>query len=242
MNINLDHWGESDFNDWISEPRFSGKRLYFFGELELTLDWFRTQVEKQLAAVQDKFNELLHMETDADFYLHALLGDRSFASFIAEKLTTFEQDFEDFQQAVTELKSDKPYGVDWLDMKATLIPLAEGIENTLTEAISQLGKAHDYLEEQQIDEVRLVHWDAILVRMEQAHQSYKEAVSAIDTSILGYKGDEKNREYILREAERILHRPRWIAASLMDDLRGTIARFKHITEADLHIFGKRGHW
>jgi hypothetical protein len=48
MNINLDHWGESDFNDWISEPRFSGKRLYFFGELELTLDWFRAQVEKQL--------------------------------------------------------------------------------------------------------------------------------------------------------------------------------------------------
>lgn len=240
MNVILEHWGDSDFNGWISEPRFSGKKLYFFGELELNLDWFRTQFEKQIASVQDKYNEVLHTETDADAYLHAFLGDAAFAKSIAERVTFFERELEEFKQAVTELQSDKPYGVDWLDMKATLIPLVEGLEDSLTEAIRQLRKAHDYLEERQLDEARSLNWDVVWSHMEQAHDNYREAVSSIDITKLGYKGDEKNREYVLREAERILHRPRWIAASLMDDSRDTIARFKHIAQADLHLLGNAG--
>jgi hypothetical protein len=240
MNVILEHWGDSDFNGWISEPRFSGKKLYFFGELELNLDWFRTQFEKQIASVRDKYNEVLHTETDADAYLHAFLGDAAFAKSIAERVTSFERELEEFKQAVTELQGDKPYGVDWLEMKATLIPLVEGLEDTLAEAISQLKKAHDYLEERQLDEARSLNWDVVWSRMEQAHNYYREAVSAIDITKLGYKGDEKNLEYILSEAERILHRPRWMAASLMDDSHDTIARFKHITQADLHLIGNAG--
>ena len=38
--VQLIHWGDSDFNNWLSEPRFSGKRNYFFGTLELGLEWF----------------------------------------------------------------------------------------------------------------------------------------------------------------------------------------------------------
>jgi len=239
MNVNLVHWGDSDFNDWLSEPRFSGKRLCFFGELELNLDWFRTQVEKQIAAVRDKFNEMLHTETDADAYLHAFLGDAAFAKSIAERLTVFEGEFEEFRQAVTELKSDKPYGVDWRDLKTTLLSPVERLEDTLTEAIKQLRKARDYLEEQQLDEVRLLNWDALWSQMEQAYKSY-EAASAIDISTLGYKGEERNREFILREVEGILHRPSGMAANLMDDLRGAMARFNQISQADLHLLGNAG--
>ncbi|MFC1875052.1 hypothetical protein ACFLY3_02745 [Chloroflexota bacterium] len=240
MNVTLEHWGDSDLNNWLSEPRFSGKKLYFFGELELNSDWFRTQFEKQIASVQDKYNEVLHTETDADAYLHAFLGDAAFAKSIAERLTSFERDLEEFGEAATELQSDKPYGVDWLDTKATLVPLVEGLKDTLMEAIRQLREAHDYLEGRQLDEVRSLNWDVVWTPIEQAHDNYREAVSAIDMTKLGYKGDEKNREYALRDAERILHRPRWMAANLMDKLRDTIARFKYITKADLHLLGEAG--
>jgi len=154
MNVTLEHWGDSDFNNWISEPRFSGKKLYFFGELELNLYWFRTQFEKQIASVQDKYNEVLHTETDTDAYIHAFLGDAAFAESVAERLTSFETDLEEFKETVTELQSDKPYRVDWLDMKATLIPLVKGLEDTLTEAIGQIREAHDYLEAQQLNKVQ----------------------------------------------------------------------------------------
>jgi len=240
MNVSLEHWGDSDFNGWISEPRFSGKKVYFFGELELNLGWFRTQFEKQIAFVQDQYNEALHIETDADAYIHEFLGDAAFAKSIAERVTSFERELEEFKQTVAELQSDKPYGVDWLDTEATLIPLAEGLEDSLTEAIRQLRKVRDYFEECQLDEVRSLNWDVAWSRMEQAHNNYREAVSAIDITGLGYKGSGKNREYILREAERILHRPRWMAASLMDDLRVTIDQFEYITQADLHLLGNAG--
>jgi len=240
MSVNLIHWGNSDFNDWLSEPRFSGKNQYFFGELELNLDWFRTQVEKQLVAVHDTFNDMLHTETDADDYIHALLGDAAFAKSIANRVTTFEDDFEEFQQAVDELRSDKPYVLDWQDMKTTLLPTVERLDDTLMEVIKQLGKACEYLEEQQQDEVRSLNWDALWSQVEQAYESYVEALQAIDISTLGYKGDEKNREFILREVERILHRPRWMAANLMDGLRDAMARFGHISQADLHLLGGAG--
>ena len=29
MDVDLEHWGDSDFNNWLSEPRFSGKRALF---------------------------------------------------------------------------------------------------------------------------------------------------------------------------------------------------------------------
>jgi len=239
-SVDLVHWGDSDFNNWLSEPRFSGKRLYFFGELELSLEWFRTQVEKQIAIVRDRFNEMLHTETDVDAYLHALLGDAAFAKFIGERVAFFEGEVGEFRQAVVELDSDKPYGVDWRGLKTTLLSQVERLEDALTEAIEQLRKAHGYLEEQKLDEVRSLNWDVLWSRMEQAYESYGEAVSAIDIAALGYEGEERNRELMLREVQRILHQPRWMAANLMDDLRGVMARLNQISQTDLHLFGNAG--
>ena len=51
MCVALEHWGDSDFNNWLSKPRFSGKRNYFFGELELDMNWFQRQFNKQMASV-----------------------------------------------------------------------------------------------------------------------------------------------------------------------------------------------
>ena len=40
-DIEIEHWGDSDFNNWLSEPRFSGKLYYFFRKLELDPAWLR---------------------------------------------------------------------------------------------------------------------------------------------------------------------------------------------------------
>ena len=84
MNVELEHWGDSDFNDWLSEPRFSGKFNYFFGEFELDMDWFKIQFGKQMASVGEKFDSTLHTETQVDTYIHALLGDKTFVHQITK--------------------------------------------------------------------------------------------------------------------------------------------------------------
>jgi hypothetical protein len=86
--VELVHWGDSDFNTWLSEPRFSGKKNYFFGELELNFNWFRNQVDKQFALIRDKFNPLLHTETHIDEQIHQLLGDEAFNRTLAQRITS----------------------------------------------------------------------------------------------------------------------------------------------------------
>ena len=77
-NIELDHWGDSGFSDMLSHPEMVGKRNYFFGELDLTPEWFERQVARQLENVREKFLPELHTETIVDFRVHCLLGDETF--------------------------------------------------------------------------------------------------------------------------------------------------------------------
>ena len=237
MDVELVHWGDSEFNNWIREPRFGGIRNYFFGELELTFDWFRTQVKKQIRTVQDKFNEVLHTETNVDARIHAFLGDMTFAQFVAEQVTDFEDEFKKYREAVTELKNQRPYQVDWKDAELELLAAVEPLQDALESAIEQLKQALDFLNEQRHDEVRLIDWDPVQVRLERTYDAYGEAESAFNTSKLTCSDKKEDRERILREVEQIVGMPRWAAATLMDKLRDIIRKLSHISQHDLHIFG-----
>ena len=103
-NIEIEHWGDSDFNNWLSEPRFSGKLHYFFGELELDINWFKRQLHKQMAGVGDKFDSSLHTETNADAEIHALLGNKAFVHQITEWIEELEEKLPDLKEAIDDLK------------------------------------------------------------------------------------------------------------------------------------------
>jgi hypothetical protein len=45
---------------------------------------------------------------------------------------------------------------------------------------------------------------------------------------------------VLREAERIVHQPAWLASRLTDDLRSVFVQLTSINQTDLHIFGDAG--
>jgi hypothetical protein len=237
MDVELVHWGDSEFNNWIREPRFGGIRNYFFGELELTIDWFRTQVKKQIRTVQDKFNEVLHTETTVDAHIHEFLGDTAFSQFIAEQVTESEDDLEKYREAVEELKNQGPYQVDWKDAKSELLAAVEPLQDALENAIEQLKQALDFLNEQRLDRVRLIDWDMVQARLARTYDAYREVESAFDTSKLTCSDKKEDRERILREVEQIVGMPRWAAATLMDKLRGVVPKLSHINQPDLHIFG-----
>jgi len=240
MDVELVHWGDSEFNNWIRKPRFGGMRNYFFGELELTFDWFRTQVKKQIRTVQDKFNEVLHTETTVDAHIHEFLGDTAFFQFIAEQVIEFEDDLEKYREAVEELKNQGPYQVDWKDTKSELLAAVEPLQDALENAIKQLKQALDFLSEPRLDRVRLIDWDMVQARLGLTYEAYREAESAFDTSKITCSGKEEDRGHILREVEQIVGMPRGAAATLMDKLRGIIPKLSHINQPDLHIFGGAG--
>ncbi len=74
MQVELDHWSDSDLQAWLSEPRFAGKREYFFGDLELSLEWFRRQFARQAERLRGKFHPELHTRTSLDLAIHNFLA------------------------------------------------------------------------------------------------------------------------------------------------------------------------
>src|SRR5215217_2240946 len=73
--LELEFWGHSELSAWLSEEHFAGKKLYFFEELELSMNWFRDQFEKQARGVREKYDRSLHTQTGAEEYVDALLGN-----------------------------------------------------------------------------------------------------------------------------------------------------------------------
>lgn len=113
MNVELEHWGDSNFNDWISKPFFIGKYHYFFGELELDINWFKRQFKKQVASMGDKFNPSLHTETLADTCIHALLGDDKFVKQIQKWIVELHEEVVKLDERINIIKSPHPDVIEW---------------------------------------------------------------------------------------------------------------------------------
>ena len=134
MSVELEHWGKSDFNAWLSEPRFAGKRNYFFGELELDMNWFKTQFSKQKALVSEKFRSSLHTESIVDACIHALLGDKKFVCQIAEWIEKINEALPELNDAISDLKRPTPKDIQWTEEeKCKVIKSAESLKTSLTE-------------------------------------------------------------------------------------------------------------
>lgn len=125
--VKLDNWTESDFIGWMSEERFAGIRLNFFGELELTKEWFRRQFEKQIEGVGDKFIPSLHTETDEERRVHQLLGDYRFAERLCELLGDLAEAYDEHCKQVTALRKFESRLVDWERYRFKLLTLAENL-------------------------------------------------------------------------------------------------------------------
>ena len=240
MHVDLVHWGDSDFGNWLSKPSFEGKKRYFFGELELTMDWFRKQLEKRRSILQDKFNPLLHVETGVDARIHALLGDEGFAEFVARRMTQLDALLEEYSQAVTDLGGPGPRGANWDAATSDLVGPARRLQHHLERAATQLHEACQLLADSRLEEVRGLNWQLALSGMEESFDAYREAESRFDASELTYDGDDRYKEEASREARDLVHGPTWVAADVKGTVHDLVSELGSIEQADLHVFGDAG--
>jgi hypothetical protein len=108
MTVELEHWGDSEFNDWIRQPRFAGIRSYFFGDLELTTDWFKKRFEDVSAIYKDKFNPTLHTPTSLDSQIQNVLAEPTLTQELHEIVDEIGENFEEYVTSVEYLKNPVP--------------------------------------------------------------------------------------------------------------------------------------
>ena len=242
MNVELKRWGDSKFNNWLSEPRFSGKWHYFFGELELSIDWFKTQFNKQMASVEKKFSSVLHTETRVDANLHALLGDKGFVHQITELIEKLQSELSDLKEAIDDLKQPIPNGIEWDEVeKSKVIGAAESLQDTVASVISQLKQARELLNEGRLSEAQAIDWGSLLTQLKEAFDTYETVGAESGISKIRYTSEREDGERALYKARSIVHSPSSLIANLLDDfLQSAMERCKLINQPELNILGEAG--
>ena len=127
MKVEIEHWGDSEFNSWLSKPHFSGKYHYFFGELELDINWFQRQFDKQIAAIGGKFSLSLHTETSADTCIHALLGDEEFVKQIEKWIEDLNEKISELNKRIDTIKHQPLALIDWPEKEKLKVVEAGGL-------------------------------------------------------------------------------------------------------------------
>ena len=218
MSVELEHWGNSDFNAWLSEPRFSGKWHYFFGKLEFNIDWFKTQFDKQMASVGKKFSSVLHTETRVDANLHALLGDEGFVHQITELIEKLQDELPDLKEAIDDLKRPTPKEIEWdAEEKSKVVAAAESLQGTLANVICRLEDAKGLLNEERLSEAQAIDWACVYIQLKKAFDNYGTVGFESGLSEISYTGEKEYEDRMLREATWIVRTPSSVIADLLDD-------------------------
>ncbi len=242
MCVELEHWGDSKFNNWLSDPNFRGILNYFFGELELDLEWFKTQFYKQMADMGEKFASDLHTETNVDAEIHALLGDKSFVHQITKWIEELEGELPDLKEAIDDLKRPIPNEIEWdEEEKSKVIGAAESLQDALVNIIDRFEKARKILGKQEFIAAQAIDWGAVLDQLHKVFDNYRKVTRESGISQIKYIGKKEYEEQFLRNGSRIIHSPDSLVARLLDKFfPSVIWQLGLINESDLHILGDAG--
>ena len=242
MRVKLEHWGDSEFNAWLSEPRFRGKLNYFFDRLELSIDWFQTQFDKQMASVGAKFSSSLHTETRVDANLHALLGDKGFVRQITDLVEKLNEELPNLEKAIDDLERWIPKGIEWAEEeKSKVIGAAQSLQSTLVNVIYHLEQAKELLNEAMLSEAQAIDWQALYTQLKEALDTYEAVSTESGTSQIRYTGEGQNEEAAVHRARLIIHSPGSLIANLLDDfLYSALQKCKLIKQPNLNLLGDAG--
>lgn len=138
-DVELIHWSESDFVDFLADPKLAGKRHFFFGELELSPEWFAAQVTKQLDNVGDKFIEQLHSSTYGDALVHNAIGDSIFLETLTESCSRLLAYIADIEDQIREKLSSLPSNSEWKDTSDQLTSEARHAASNLRTAVAAIN-------------------------------------------------------------------------------------------------------
>ncbi len=240
-DIEIEHWGDSDFNNWLSEPRFSGKLNYFFGKLELNLDWFKRQFDKQGTGVGDKFDSSLHTETDVDAEIHALLGDKAFVHQITKWVEKLEGELPDLKEAIDDLKRPIPY-IEWSEEeKSKVVKAAESLQDALVNIIDKFEQARKILNKQELTTAQAIDWGTAFGQLRKVFDNYEKVTMESGISKIKCTTEKKYEEQVLRKASSVVRGPRNLVAKLLDKFfPSVIWKQGLINKSDLHILGDAG--
>jgi hypothetical protein len=252
--IEFVHWGDSEFLDWLGQPNFIGVKAYFFGDLELGLDWFRTRCDKQLASVRETklFKPDLHIRTAIDADIHAFLSDAIFQNYLGKSIKDIKGWLEIHKDSLTPLERFATAHAHRKQALSEILSTAREFQLSVGVAVMPLLMAQGQLLFGQYHKIRLLDWDPDLEQLKQAYDSYERAVRQVgleSPELLDLKralpnnhkappGEESPQ--VLHELAQSIRLSTQVAEHLMAKFRVVFDELSLTRWSDFHILGDAG--
>lgn len=243
--VELEHWGSSEFNDSLTKPSFNGKRLFFFGELELNMDWFCKQYKKQISLIKNKFNPILHSETHIEEYLHFLLADKILVNETRYLIEDLEYELHNLNEK-REVKSNYINSI-YFRKYVDFYDNVESLEKLIHELLAIFQQICCFINKKRHDEARNLlnsvdkNFDYLF---DDCYYYYRKITESKENSytntydILSDYDDihKEEHERILKDVSKIYQ----LLNNIESYVNIIFDNFKSINQTDLHILGEAG--
>jgi|GEM_PF-1992664 len=220
--VELDHWGDSELQDFLARPEYGGKKSYFFGDLELTAAWFRDQVQKQLDDLGNKYIAELHTPSNFDDAVHMMLFNEDAVKAVNILASALRGGIDNLKKSLLVLDEWAPEAA-----QATLKPVLTGrVNEVLAHTSDWLALVNPLLDQPEI--------------YESLHLTYPQLYSA--ASGLARAVEEYSdiiRKYKIEDITEC-RRPRDIMDRCISIITDITKSLKRIKTPALHIFGDGG--
>jgi hypothetical protein len=243
MTVQLEHWGDSEFNYWVSQPNCAGIRNYFFGELELTADWFKQRFDEISEVYKDKFNPDLHTSTRRDTEIQDVLAEPILSQELHEILNNVDKKFEGYVKSLDDLRSPISRKIDWGTAKDALVKALESNRVVLDEARSIIRNLCQELENGLLENTRSWNLSTSKDFLNSIRESIKTCntlYSKFDVNDLSVKGEKKEEKYARDEAARIVREPIGYATEIAEQFSAAARLLESISRSNINIVGGPG--
>jgi len=239
-NMILEHWGDSEFNDFLTNSLWVGIKNYYFGELELGVDWFRAQVVKQVTNVGNKFIPNLHTETPVDSYIHVLLGDSVFVQHLEEQIASFREHVAQYDEAIERLH-DTDTRFDWQDIKIKLLAFSAQLRTSFIQINEAIVETRNYLSLGQFEKIGRVDWDLMERELRERLDFYFQTARKFYPEKLSHRGiDEEEAQRVGEYLRKEIMTPFYVAKEITDLFYVLKSNIETARLQELHIFGGAG--
>ena len=233
-DISIEHWGDSEFNSHMSQSSFLGISNYFFGELELSNEWFKAQVNKQLENVGNKFIPSLHVETDPDKQIQCFLKEDEFRISFDRDSIELENYLQQFNIAVENLKIEEDKEISqWIETKQKLLFLSEKMTSNFKEIHLVFKELKLNISENRFG--RIAHIDLRSIEEELANN-----IMMYDQEIKNFKIERSNKEQaktIKHSIEQASYAPLNLSNEIYAILRKTRGSSEKLVQTQMTLIG-----
>ena len=237
------HWSSWHIEMWLAQPDFAGIRLHFFGELELSLEWFKTQLERHGTAARKDFEPLLHTTTHVDERIPNCLGGKYFFQGLGERINALKTAVGEAEQALRALTNRPIPNLEWHGINQRCTEVGSGWLTEAKAIAERLERAQSYLLNGDLSSIQEYDWLGHIAPLTEGLDGYDRLTRQMDTDPPGWSISSTNSEELVRAnqlARELLSEPLYAAYSVKEAIDSALRALHCVKQPDLTVFGEAG--